>query len=102
MRMHYQSIPTSNIVRESGQRNTNSATLTLTLTLTLTRTRTLTLTLDLLMLQAREAHERGWLESDRSSSSWKEFRRRQRQMRERIEEATGRSADGMGINVMDL
>ena len=54
------------------------------------------------MLQAREAYERGWLESDRSSSSWQEFRRRQRQQRERIEAATGRSADGMGINVMEL
>ena len=58
--------------------------------------------LELLLLQAKEAQRRGWLESDRSSSSWKEFRRRQGETRERIEAATGQSAEGMGVKMMDL
>ena len=58
--------------------------------------------LELLLLQAKEAQRRGWLESDRSSSSWKEFRRRQGETRGRIEAATGQSAEGMGVKMMDL
>ena len=54
--------------------------------------------LERLLLSVKEHERRGWLESDRTSPSWKEWRRRQA----RKKEAMGGEAKVRRVNLIDL
>ena len=62
--------------------------------------------LERVLLKVKEAQRKGWLQSDRTSPSWKEFRRRQKGNKKRIEQATGQRAKGKavpgGVDVLDV